>query len=79
MNDEEKKARGRPRKYKTDAERKKAYRDRQKDLQDKLATRAKKITELQGRIDKMERNIVKSTYSDQQIPDIISDVHEQIK
>ncbi len=76
---EEKKARGRPRKYETDAERKKAYRERQKELQDKLATRAKRITELQGRIDKMERNMVRSTYTDQKIPDAITDVHEQIK
>ena len=76
---QEKKARGRPRKYETDAERKKAYRERQKQLQEKLATRAQRITELQGRIDKMERNLSRSAYSDQQIPDAIADVHEQIK
>ena len=76
---EEKKARGRPRKYDTDAERKKAYRERQKKLQEKLETRAQRIIELQGRIDKMERNIVRSTYTDQKIPDAINDVHEQIK
>ena len=39
----------------------------------------KKITELQGRIDKIERNIIRSTYTDQNILETISEIHEQIK
>ncbi|MCE7742807.1 MAG: hypothetical protein GOP50_10170 [Candidatus Heimdallarchaeota archaeon] len=79
MNDEEKKARGRPRKYDTNAERKKAYRERKKEEQGKLETRAKRVTELQSRMDNMERKIVKSTYTDQQVPGEISEIHEHIK
>jgi hypothetical protein len=44
-----------------------------------LEERAKRITELKGRIDSMERKLVKSTYTDQQIPEEISEIHEQIK
>ncbi|MHA1465564.1 MAG: hypothetical protein ACTSQ2_10780 [Candidatus Heimdallarchaeaceae archaeon] len=79
MNDEEKKSPGRPRKYKTNAERKKAYRERKKEAHSDLEERARRITELKGRIDNMERKLVKSTYTDQNIPGEISEVHEQIK
>ena len=79
MNDEEKKSPGRPRKYETNAERKKAYRERKKEAQSNLEERAKRITELKGRIDTMERKLVKSTYTDQQIPGEITEIHEQIK
>ncbi len=79
MNDEEKKSPGRPRKYETNAERKKAYRERKKEDHSKLEERAKRITELKGRIDNMERKMVKSTYTDQNVPEEISAVHEQIK
>ncbi|NPD87516.1 MAG: hypothetical protein HGN29_02265 [Asgard group archaeon] len=79
MKGEEKKGPGRPRKYATDAERKKAYRERKKEEQSKLESRAKRISELQGRIDKMESKILKSTYTDKKIPEEISDIHEQIK
>ena len=79
MKDEEKKGPGRPRIYDTNAERKKAYRVRKKEEQSKLESRAKKITSLQKRIDKMETKIKKSTYTDQQIPEEISEIHEQIK
>ncbi len=79
MNDENKKSPGRPRKYETNAERKKAYRERKKEAHSNLEERAKRITELKGRIDSMERKLVKSTYTDQQIPGEISEIHEQIK
>ena len=79
MNDEEKKGPGRPRKYATDAERKKAYRERKKEEQSKLESRAKRISELRNRIDKMESKILKSTYTDKKIPEEISEIHEQIK
>ena len=79
MNGEEKKSPGRPRKYETNAERKKAYRERKKEAHSNLEERAKRITELKGRIDSMERKLVKSTYTDQQIPEEISEIHEQIK
>lgn len=79
MNDEKKKSPGRPRKYETNAERKKAYRERKKEDHNKLEERAKRITELKGRIDNMERKMVKSTYTDQNVPEEISAVHEQIK
>ena len=79
MNDENKKSPGRPRKYETNAERKKAYRERKKEAHSNLEERAKRITELKGRIDTMERKLVKSTYTDQKIPGEISEVHEQIK
>ena len=48
MNDEEKKSPGRPRKYETNAERKKAYRERKKEAHSNLEERAKRITELKG-------------------------------
>jgi hypothetical protein len=79
MNKDEKKGPGRPRKYATNAERKKAYRERKKEEQSKLESRAKKISELQNRIDKMESKILKSTYTDMEIPEEISEIHEQIK
>ncbi|MHA1483664.1 MAG: hypothetical protein ACTSQA_09575 [Candidatus Heimdallarchaeaceae archaeon] len=79
MNDDEKKSPGRPRKYESNAERKKAYRERKKEAHSNLEERAKRITELKGRIDSMERKLVKSTYTDQQIPEEISEIHEQIK
>ncbi len=79
MNDKKKKSPGRPRKYETDAERKKAYRERKKESHSKLEERVKRITELKGRIDNMERKMVKSTYTDKQMPEEISEVHEQIK
>lgn len=79
MKDEEKKGPGRPRKYETDAERKKAYRERKKEEQSKLESRAKKISELQNRIDKMESKILRTTYTDKEIPEEISEIHEQIK
>ncbi len=79
MNDEKKKSPGRPRKYDTNAERKKAYRERKKEAHSNLEERAKRITELKGRIDNMERKLVKSTYTDQHVPEEISEVHEQIK
>ena len=79
MNDEKKKSPGRPRKYETNAERKKAYRERKKEAHSNLEERAKRITELKGRIDNMERKLVKSTYTDQNVPEEISEVHEQIK
>jgi len=79
MKNEEKKSPGRPRKYDTSAERKKAYRERKKEAHSNLEERAKRITELKGRIDNMERKLVKSTYTDQHIPEEISEIHEQIK
>ncbi|MCE7748728.1 MAG: hypothetical protein GPJ51_10030 [Candidatus Heimdallarchaeota archaeon] len=86
MNKAEKKGPGRPKKYSTDAARKKAYRDRKKDEQSKLVanvskleSNVKKVTELKGRIDSMERKLVKSTYTDQHVPEDILEIHEQIK
>ena len=79
MKNEKKKSPGRPRKYDTDAERKKAYRERKKEAHSNLEERAKRITELKGRIDSMERKLVKSTYTDQNVPGEISEIHEQIK
>ena len=70
---------GRPRKYDSDAERKKAYRERKKEEIQKLESRAKRITNLKKRVDNMETKIAKSTYTDQQIPEELKDVHEQIK
>ncbi len=79
MKNEKKKSPGRPRKYDTNAERKKAYRERKKEAHSNLEERAKRITELKGRIDNMERKLVKSTYTDQHVPEEISEIHEQIK
>ncbi|MCK4973598.1 MAG: hypothetical protein KAS52_09770, partial [Candidatus Heimdallarchaeota archaeon] len=59
--------------------RKKAYRERKKEAHSNLEERAKRITELKGRIDSMERKLVKSTYTDQNVPGEISEIHEQIK
>ena len=64
-----KKGPGRPRKYDSDAERKKAYRERKKEELQKLESRAKRILELKGRIDNMEKKLVKSTYTDKKIPE----------
>jgi len=79
MNKKSNKGPGRPRKYDSDAERKKAYRERKKEELQKLESRAKRIEELKGRIDTMEKKLVKSTYTDKQIPEEIQQVHEQIK
>lgn len=79
MNSDDKKSPGRPRKYETDAERKKAYRERKKAEHTRLEKRAKRITELQGRIDNMEKKLMKSNYTTQQVPEAIVEVHEQIK
>jgi len=59
MNKKSNKGPGRPRKYDSDAERKKAYRERKKEELQKLESRAKRIEELKGRIDTMEKKLVK--------------------
>ncbi|MCE7748883.1 MAG: hypothetical protein GPJ51_10820, partial [Candidatus Heimdallarchaeota archaeon] len=65
MNKAEKKGPGRPKKYATDAERKKAYRERKKEeRQSWEKSRVKRIVELQERVDKMEKTIVKKVYDD---------------
>ncbi|MHA1953985.1 MAG: hypothetical protein ACW96U_08575 [Candidatus Heimdallarchaeaceae archaeon] len=83
MKDEEKKGPGRPRKYDTDAERKKAYRERKKEERQQWEkSRTKRMVELQERVDKMERVIVK-TASDEELPPggslLHSELLEQIK
>ena len=79
MNNEEKKRPGRPRKYATDAERKKAYRERKKEEFSKMESRTKRINELQGRLDNMERKLMKTTYKDDKLPPEYSEIHEMIK
>ena len=79
MSKKTKKGPGRPKIHASDAERKKAYRERKKEELRELESRAKRITELKGRIDNMEKKLVKSTYTEKQIPEEISKVHEQIK
>ncbi|MFW9852409.1 MAG: hypothetical protein ACFFDS_05680 [Candidatus Thorarchaeota archaeon] len=79
MSKKVKKGPGRPRIYDSDAERKKAYRERKKEEMQKLESRVKRITELKGRINDMEKKLVKSTYTDKEIPEEISKIHEQIK
>ena len=77
MNDEEKKGPGRPKKYATDAERKKAYRERKKkERQNWEKSRVKRIVELQERVGKMEKTIDKTTYDDYHV---FLEVQEQIK
>lgn len=77
MNDEEKKGPGRPKKYATDAERKKAYRERKKEeRQTWEKSRVKRIVELQERVGKMEKTIDKTTYDDYHV---FLEVQEQIK
>ncbi|MHA1217157.1 MAG: hypothetical protein ACTSSN_01230 [Candidatus Heimdallarchaeaceae archaeon] len=81
MKDEEKKGPGRPKKYATDAERKKAYRERKKEeRQSWEKSRVKRIVELQERVDKMEKTIVKKVY-DEDYPgsSLHRELHEQIK
>jgi len=79
MSEKEKKGPGRPRKYDSDAERKKAYRERKKEELQELEERIKFTIELKKRIANMERKVAKSTYTDQQIPEELQEVHEQIK
>lgn len=79
MSKKKKKGPGRPRKYDSDAERKKAYRERKKEKIQKLESRAKRITELKGRIENMERRLVKSTYEEEKITPEYLKIHEQIK
>ncbi|MHA1223064.1 MAG: hypothetical protein ACTSP3_07380 [Candidatus Heimdallarchaeaceae archaeon] len=80
MNAKESKRPGRPRKYATDAERKRAYRQRKKEEIQKLESQVKqRITELKGRIDNMERKLLKYTYTDKELPEEIFEIHEQIK
>ena len=77
MDDEEKKGPGRPKKYATDAERKKAYRERKKkERQNWEKSRVKRIVELQERVGKMEKTIDKTTYDDYHV---FLEVQEQIK
>jgi hypothetical protein len=83
MNDTEKKGPGRPKKYATDAERKKAYRERKKEeRQSWEKSRVKRIIELRERVDRMERTIEKSTYEEKELPptlDLYHELQEQIK
>ena len=76
---EVKKGPGRPRIYDSDAERKKAYRERKKEEMQKLESRVKRITELKGRIYDIEKKLLESTYTDKEIPEEILEIHEQIK
>ncbi|MCE7738860.1 MAG: hypothetical protein KAU62_06395 [Candidatus Heimdallarchaeota archaeon] len=83
MNDEEKKRPGRPKKYATDAERKKAYRERKKEeRQSWEKSRVKRIVELQERVGRMEKTIDKTTYDEKKIPHeqiVYLEIQEQIK
>ena len=81
MNDTEKKGPGRPKKYATDAERKKAYRERKKEeRQNWEKSRVKRIVELQERVDKMEKTIVKKVYDEEYSgTSLYRELHEQIK
>ncbi len=79
MNEEEKKGPGRPKKYADAKERKRAYRERKKAEITKLETRAKKITELQDRVDDMEKRLIKSSVKRKNLPPEYIEIHEQIK
>jgi len=85
MNDEEKKGPGRPKKYATDAERKKAYRERKKEKRQTWEkSRVKRIVELQERVDRMEKTIETSIYEKEENKDthkhfVYLEIKEQIK
>jgi hypothetical protein len=79
---EQSKGPGRKKIYKDDADRQKAYRIRKKEEHNQLESRAKRIVELQERVDKMERIIVKTAY-DEELPLggslLYNELKEQIK
>ena len=66
---EEKKGPGRPRKYKTDAERKKAYRERKKVV----------LAELKEKVDKMEKKMENMLDIEKMITPELKAVHEELK
>ncbi|MHA2497042.1 MAG: hypothetical protein ACXAEI_16335 [Candidatus Hodarchaeales archaeon] len=64
----EKKGPGRPRKYKTDADRKRAYRERQKT----------KINELETRVEELERELQTVDEMESRRTPVIKELHEEI-